>query len=115
MRFLAFLNLVIIFNSTQMLSAQSARTDKYLADMLSRNKDSVFSKVLKDPGKYRLQIIYTKIDRDKKNNPSFTDYYFNYDQEMYFNPASMVKMPLAFLSLEKLNEMKQSGIDKQTI
>jgi hypothetical protein len=33
---------------------------------------------------------------------------------MYFNPASMVKMPLAFLSLEKLNRLNIAGVNKYT-
>jgi hypothetical protein len=32
----------------------------------------------------------------------------------YFNPASTVKMPLAFLSLEKLNKMHVKGVNKYT-
>ncbi|HVF96696.1 MAG TPA: serine hydrolase, partial [Flavisolibacter sp.] len=66
------------------------------------------------PDTYRLQVIYTQITRDKKNRPTFTNYFFHYDPALYFNPASMVKMPLAFLSLEKLNELHQKDIDKYT-
>jgi hypothetical protein len=36
------------------------------------------------------------------------------DAENYFNPASMVKMPLAFLALEKLYELNQPGVNKYT-
>src|SRR5690606_35983719 len=65
-----------------------------------------------EPLKYRLQIIYTQINRDKNNKPVLKNYYFNYDPELYFNPASMVKMPLAFLSLQKLNELNIAGLDR---
>ena len=70
--------------------------------------------VLNDPMQYRLQIIYTEINRDKKNQPTFQNHYFNYDPDLYWNPASIVKMPLAFLSLEKLNEINKKGINKFT-
>lgn len=83
--------------------------------LLSSNKDPLFQKVITHPGTYRLQIIYTQINRDKNNVPSFKNYFFHYDPNLYFNPASMVKMPLAFLSLEKLNSLKEKGIDKFTI
>jgi hypothetical protein len=63
---------------------------------------------------FRLQIIYTQINRDKKNNPSFTNFYFNVDPQLYFNPASTVKLPLAFLSLEKLNSLDKKNVDKYT-
>ena len=95
-------------------SMAQPRTDQHLLSILETNKDSLFQQVLRDPGTYRLQIIYTQINRDKANKPTFTNYYFQYDPSLYFNPASMVKMPLAFLALEKLNTLKQKGVDKYT-
>ena len=91
-----------------------SRTDKLLKDVFTAERDSLFQSVIQHPETYRFQIIYTQINRDKKNVPSFTNYYFNYDSLQYFNPASTVKMPLAFLSLEKLNTLKDKGIDKFT-
>lgn len=94
-------------------TAQS-RTDKLLKDVFAAEKDSLFQSVVENPETFRFQIIYTQINRDKNNNPSFTNYYFNYDSLQYFNPASTVKLPLAFLALEKLNTLKDKGIDKFT-
>jgi hypothetical protein len=90
------------------------RTDSLLLEILSGIDDLNSKTILKNPSGYRCQIIYTQIDRDKKGIPHFTNHYFNVDQDLYFNPASMVKMPLAFLSLEKLNEMNVRGVDKFT-
>ncbi len=90
------------------------KTDALLKKILSANKDSLFQTVLSNHDEYRLQIIYTQINRDKHNTPTFTHYYFNVDSLFYFNPASTVKLPLAALSLEKLNEMKIAGVDKYT-
>lgn len=95
------------------LNAQS-KTDKLLQNILSKNKDSLFQKVLSHPEYYRLQIIYTQVNRNKNNQPTFRNYYFNVDSLLYFNPASTVKLPLAALSLEKLHEMNVSGVDKYT-
>ncbi|RPE09106.1 hypothetical protein EGT74_19040 [Chitinophaga lutea] len=67
--------------------------------------------VMADPEAYRLQIIYTQIDRDARNRPVFTDYYYRDLPAEYFYPASTVKMPAALLALEKLNRL---GIDKNT-
>lgn len=94
------------------LTAQP-RTDAFLTNLLA-DAGPVAKSVMAAPDKYRVQIIYTQIDRDAKNQPHFRHYYFNYDPELYFNPASMVKMPLAFLSLEKLNALKATGIQKNT-
>jgi hypothetical protein len=90
------------------------KTDKSFGEILNVNKQPLVQQVLQQPEKFRLQIIYTQINRDKNNNPSFKNYYFHYDPELYFNPASMVKMPLAFLALEKLNVLQQKGVDKYT-
>ena len=95
-------------------STAQSRTDKLLKDIFAAEKDSLFQSVIQHPEIYRYQIIYTQINRDKNNIPSFTNYYFNYDSLQYFNPASTVKLPLAFLSLEKLNALKDKGIDKFT-
>jgi len=63
---------------------------------------------------HKVQIIYTQINRDKKNRPKFTDYSFNVDKSKYFYPASMVKLPVAVLALQRLNELKIKGLDKYT-
>lgn len=105
--------LFIFITVSYTLHAQH-KTDAQLQNILSKNTDSLFQAVLSHPDEYRLQIIYTQINRDKKNKPSFTNYYFNVDPLFYFNPASTVKLPLAALSLEKMNEMKKPGINKFT-
>jgi hypothetical protein len=96
------------------VSAAQPRTDTYLKDILAPDSDSLLQAVLSRPEIYRYQIIYTQIDRDKTNKPSFRNYYYNVDPHRYFNPASTVKMPLAFLSLEKLNMLAKPGVNKYT-
>ncbi|MFN2438645.1 MAG: serine hydrolase [Chitinophagaceae bacterium] len=91
-----------------------SKTDSLLKNIFANNKNELFQQVLKDPQTYRLQIIYTQINRDKNNKPVFKNYYFNYDPGLYYNPASTVKLPLALLALEKLNTIKIKGIDKNT-
>jgi hypothetical protein len=98
---------------TTLLNAQP-KTDDVLQQVFSRNNHPVFKQVARHPDTYRLQIIYTQINRDKNNRPVFKNYYFHYDPKLYFNPASMVKMPLAFLSLEKLNSITKKGVNKYT-
>jgi hypothetical protein len=110
MRAFFCLTLLLFFYSAQ----SQPKTDTFLQKILSANKDSIFQKVLSHPEYYRLQIIYTQINRDKNNQPFFKNYYFNVDSLFYFNPASTVKLPLAALSLEKLNARKIAGVDKYT-
>ena len=77
-------------------------------------QDSVAKKVLASPNTYRLQLVYTQIDRDQNGIPRFTNHTLYADADYYFNPASMVKMPLAFLAIEKLYELNQPGVNKYT-
>ncbi|HWB27010.1 MAG TPA: serine hydrolase [Chitinophagaceae bacterium] len=90
------------------------KTDSLLKRLLKSNPSAILQQVLQHPETYRPQIIYTQINRDKHNTPSFTNYYYNVDSLLYFNPASTVKLPLALLSLEKLNEMHVPGVNKFT-
>ncbi len=63
---------------------------------------------------YRYQLIYTRINRNKKGQPSFKNFYLHVNSKNYFYPASTVKMPVAFLALQKLNELNIQGLSKHT-
>jgi hypothetical protein len=65
-----------------------------------------FKKLTDHPEKYRLQILYTQIDRDANNKPSLTTYSYRADTNEYFYPASTVKLAASVLALEKLNALK---------
>ena len=106
--------LVFFLLTCSVTNLAQSRTDKLLRNVFAAESDSLFQSVIQHPEIFRFQIIYTQINRDKNNVPSFTNYYFNYDSLRYFNPASTVKMPLAFLSLEKLNQLKKKGVDMFT-
>jgi hypothetical protein len=108
---LIVLLLIAISRSSGFVYAQP-KSDPLLRSIFRSNKNSVFNEVLNNPKKYRCQIIYTRINRNKNNAPQFKNYYFNYDPLLYFNPASTVKMPLAFLSLEKLHSLRSKGVNK---
>lgn len=95
-------------------AAMAQQEDQLLDKIFAGRKDSIFNKVIAHPDSFRLQVIYTEINRDKNNIPHFTDHYFHYDPGMYFNPASLVKLPLALLSLEKLNILNKAGVNKYT-
>jgi hypothetical protein len=105
-----------IFCATLMMSisANAQQNDSTIERILAKIQHEQAKKIIADPNQYRCQVIYTQIDRDAKGSPRFTHHRFNVDSNLYFNPASMVKMPLAFLSLEKLNEMKIAGVNKYT-
>lgn len=79
---------------------------------LLESRSDLFDEILKNKHKYKLQIIYTQIDRDAQNKPSFKTYKFNVNQDNYFYPASMVKFPASLLALEKINNLKIKDLNK---
>jgi len=73
-----------------------------------------FATVMQDPEKYRVQIMYTQIDRDFDNQPKFKTYIYNVNPGEYFYPASTVKLPVSVLALEKLRRLNRPGLDRDT-
>ena len=100
------LNTVIflIFCMTFTCCAQSQNSRNLLKNLLNSRPD-LFKKISSD-SKYEIQIIYTQINRNEKNIPSFESFYYGVDAKKYFYPASVVKFPTAMLALEKLKKLK---------
>ena len=74
----------------------------------------ILQQVLGDSAKYQVQILYTQVDRNEHGNPLFTTYPFNVDDSRYFYPASTVKLPVALLALEWLEEQQVLGLTLET-
>jgi hypothetical protein len=85
-----------------------------LLNSLLNSYPQFFDSIVQNKKALNVQIIYTQIDRNKDQKPQFTDHFFNVDKENYFYPASTVKLPIAILALQKLNELHISGLDKNT-
>lgn len=73
-----------------------------------------FDTIIQQAKDRNIQIIYTQVDRDENNFPKFRDYYYNLNPNRYFYPASTVKLPVALLALQRLNELKSTGITLNT-
>ncbi len=91
----------------------NSRTDVFLQELL-KSRPQYFQNILDNRDSLRIQIIYTKIDRQPDNTPVFTPYYFNVSDESYFYPASTVKMPVALMALQRLNELKVFGLNSNS-
>ncbi len=89
------------------------RTDAFLEQMLAANPQ-YFSQVLANKNQWNVQVIYTQIDRGANGIPALKNYYFNVNAANYFYPASTVKFPVSLLALQRLNELKDKGIDKNS-
>lgn len=59
---------------------------------------------------HAVQILYSEIHRHG-DSVSFSDYSYRLDPDLYYYPASTVKMPVAALALEKLQLLRRGGID----
>jgi Beta-lactamase enzyme family len=99
--------------SAGLAGTDGAKTDSLLVNLLSRYPQ-YFSRILAARDSFRVQVIYTQIDRDAENKPSFRNYYFNANSGEYFYPASTVKLPVALLALQKLNELRLPGLDRNS-
>ena len=74
----------------------------------------VLGRVWGNPDRHEIQIIYTQIDRNQLQQPTFTSYEYGVDPNKYFYPASTIKMPLALLALEKLASLDIHGLNRKS-
>lgn len=59
--------------------------------------------------------MYTQVNRDAKNKPSFKTFSYNYQPKRYFYPASTVKLAAVIFALEKVNSLKRKGVNANLI
>lgn len=77
---------------------------------LEASTEPELERVFKNAEKYELQILYSSVIREPDGDISFKDAGYRVEVGTYFYPASTVKLPVAILALEKLNELQKSGI-----
>lgn len=95
------------------LVAQNKPTDSLLAKLMAQQPGQ-FGEVLAGKKDLNVQLIYTQIDRTKKGKVKFTDHFYGVNSDQYFYPASTVKLPVAILALQKLNELAVPGLDRNS-
>ena len=104
---ITFLVLVLTFNGQAQVNTQ-------LLENLMKQRPEMFGEIINHPNEYRLQLFYTQIDRDQYNIPHFKEYSYRLNPSEYFYPASTVKMPLAIIALDKINNLKIPGFTKSS-
>lgn len=97
----------------QSLKKDTTHTDTFLENLLNQYPQ-YFDSILNNRDAYNVQVIYTQIDRGANGLAALKNYYFNVNGNHYFYPASTVKFPVTMLALQRLNELKATGIDKNT-
>ncbi len=115
MRFILLLPVLTICGWLACTPGQKIMTaDDPLARILAGlQSDTLVARVLRNPA-HEIQIIYTQINRDAAGQPHFVSYRYGLDSTRYFYPASVVKLPLALLALEKINYLQHSGYPRLT-
>ncbi|RYZ00823.1 MAG: hypothetical protein EOO11_00295 [Chitinophagaceae bacterium] len=89
--------------------AAAASADGLLASLF-RQQAARFDSVLRDSS-WGVQILYTQVDRDAANRPRLSRHSFHLAPHRYFYPASTVKLPVAALALQRLQELRATGAD----
>jgi Beta-lactamase enzyme family len=107
------MKLIFIAVSTFILSNTMAQQQNDLLEKILLSNPAIKA-VMDNKDAHRIQIVYTQINRDAKNRPSFVTHTYNLNHELYFYPASTAKMPTAILALQKINELKIKGLHKKT-
>ena len=69
--------------------------------------------IAQHPEQYRVQILLTEIQRDAKGEADFRDSSYRVDAE-YLYPASTVKLAIAALALEYLQQLAPYGVTADT-
>jgi hypothetical protein len=119
---LSFIIFIISFCSFQTIKKvefvqnKSNNHDSTAPNLLEKilQNDTSLVQYLKKSGDLKIQIIYTKIDRNKSNIPNCKDFFYNVDSSSYFYPASTVKLPTALLALEKLNKLNIPSLNSSS-
>ena len=107
------LKLIALLLMTSIMT-QAQKLDTDFLPKLMATKPEQFKDILDNADKYRVQILYTQINRDKKNRPTFKSYGFRINNSEYFYPASTVKFPASVMALEKINQLHIKGLTKET-
>ena len=89
--------------------------DTLLLKKLIESRKDLFGDVLKHPTKNEIQVIYTQVNRDQNNKPSFKTFSYNLNQKRYFYPASTVKLAAVIFALEKVNELKIKNLSANSV
>ncbi len=84
------------------------------SDMLQQWVADAAPQIAANPEQYRLQILLTEIQRDQAARPVLRQHQYRADAE-YLYPASTVKLAIAALALEYLQQLSVYGVTADTI
>ena len=80
-------------------------------ELIIKKREPQLKPIYKNKENHNLQILYTKVVRDSLGMPSLIEYDYKVDSNQYFYPASTMKLPIVALTLQKINELRNTGIN----
>ncbi len=80
-------------------------------ELIIKKREPQLKSVYKNKENHNLQILYTKIVRDSSGAPTFIENDYKVDNNFYFYPASTMKLPIVALTLQKINELRNTGLN----
>ncbi|WP_116127554.1 serine hydrolase [Lewinella sp. IMCC34183] len=99
--------LLTVLTAPTCLVAQSSPLDGVIESI----RDSI--PWVDSPQQYQIEVLYTRIDRLPGGEVKLTTFHWG-DSTDYYYPASTVKLPVAVLALQRLNELGVIGMDSHT-
>ena len=105
-RLLLFLLLICVLNA-----CENEPSAKNALDYALASENQAIKQVMDSLHRYEVQVKFTEIDR-LNDRIVFKDHDFQVDDNNYFYPASTVKLPVAVLAMEKLNQL--DSMDRDT-
>ena len=83
-----------------------------IRSILKNSESELINYVYKNQEKFEVQIILTELKK-RKNGFTIHKKKFNVDKKNYFYPASSIKLPIALLTIEKINENPNLNINSE--
>ncbi len=105
-----YMRIMISVTFIFLLMSCQDKKDKKIFDDIFQDGSEKFKSVIKKKDKYEVQILFSRIFGNQ-DGVAIEDHFFNFRSDEYFYPASSVKMPVAFMALQKLEELRTAGIE----
>ena len=77
---------------------------------IMRSEAPKIKQIAKQLDQHQVQLLYVAVNSENPQQPKFKEYRFQQEDSLYFYPASTVKLPIAVLAMEKLNQLNAQGI-----
>ncbi|MBO9698915.1 MAG: serine hydrolase [Sporocytophaga sp.] len=103
-----------ILSSLLFSSVTAFAQDENITLLLHKDTTAAIRRVVQHPYKFRVQVVYTQVRKDSIGKLVFVASDFRINDDEYFYPATLVKLPIAALALEKINSLHTNGLSKDS-